>query len=566
MDRMKGPDAFRFTDNEQIDRVLNRIVAEVKGFTETQLGHIKRLAQIGAALSAERNLDRLLEMIVDEARTYTNANGGTLYIMSDDGKELDFAIVQNETLHVRMGGTGGRITWPPVALYHPDGSPNYANVSAYAAVSGEVVNIPDVYNAAGFNFEGTRKFDAQTVYRSRSMLVVPLRNHENDSIGVLQLLNAHDAVTGEVITFSPECQHMTESLASQAAVALTNNRLIHDLQNLFESFITTIAAAIDEKSPYTGGHVRRVAELTMVIAHAVNDAREGPLAPVSFTEDELRELRMAALLHDVGKITTPEYIVDKATKLETIYDRIGLLQARFEILKRDVRIAALMRNREAPRERGGDACRQAGDAGERPGEPDAGQLEDDFAFLAQINTGEEFLADGVIERVLHIALRTWDRDGDAQPLITADELRNLLVRRGTLNDEERTVVNNHVAVTYKMLSQLPFPKKLRRVAGFAAAHHEKLDGTGYPFGLQGDELPLQARILALADVFEALTARDRPYKKGKTLAEAMEVLSAMVRERHLDPDLFALFVRERIHVAYARQELTDRGEAGGFRP
>jgi HD-GYP domain-containing protein (c-di-GMP phosphodiesterase class II) len=567
MDTTNEQLAFRFTDNEQIDRMLNRIVSEVKGFTETQLGHIMRLAQIGASLSAERNLDRILEMIVDEARRYTSANGGTLYIMSDDAAELTFAIVQNETLHLRMGGAGDTITWAPVPLYNPDGSPNHANVSAYAALSGDVVNIPDVYDAAGFNFEGTRKFDAQTGYRSRSMLVVPLRDHENDIIGVLQLLNAQDTPTGEVITFSPESRRMTESLASQAAVAITNHRLIDNLQNLLESFIATIAAAIDAKSPYTGGHVRRVAGLTMMIARAVNETREGALAAVRFTEDELQELHMAALLHDVGKITTPENIIDKATKLETIYDRIGLLRARFDILKRDRRIASCARDREVPPSREeGDASR-CGDGGATTSEDAAeAALEEDFAFLERVNRGHEFLTDGMIERLREIAGRTWCRGSEAAPLIAPDELRNLCIRRGTLNDEERNIVNNHAAVTSAMLSPLPFPKKLRRVARYAAAHHEKLDGTGYPFGLQGDELPLQARILALADIFEALTAKDRPYKKGRTLAEVMEVLSDMVKDRHVDPDLFALFVRERIHLVYARRELPDHGEEGDFLP
>jgi GAF domain-containing protein len=248
-----------YTDNDQINQLLSRLVSEVKGFTENQLDQIRRLNQIGTALSAERNLDRLLEMIVDQARDFTNADGGTLYIMSDDETELQFAIVQNTSLNIRMGGTGGKITWPSVKLRNPDGSPNHANVSAYSAITGKVVNIADVYHAEGFNFEGTRKFDAETGYRSMSMLVVPMRNHENDIIGILQLLNAHTEMTDEVISFSIENQKMTESLASQAAIALSNKRLIHDHENLLESFIRTIATAIDEKSPYTGGHVRRVA-------------------------------------------------------------------------------------------------------------------------------------------------------------------------------------------------------------------------------------------------------------------------------------------------------------------
>jgi transcriptional regulator with GAF, ATPase, and Fis domain len=290
------------SENDQVNMLLSKLTPEVKGFMEKQLDQIRRLNQIGTALSAEKNLDRLLEMIVDEAREFTNADGGTLYIMSDDEEELNFAIVQNTSLNVRMGGTGGKITWSSVRLKNLDGKPNHANVSAYAAITGQVVNISDVYHAEGFNFEGTRRFDAETGYRSKSMLVVPMRNHENDIIGVLQLLNAQIARTTEVISFSTENQKMTESLASQAAVAISNNRLIHDLENLLESFIRTIATAIDEKSPYTGGHVRRVSELTMTIAEKINKSVDGPYASIYFDEDKLKELRISAWLHDVGKI------------------------------------------------------------------------------------------------------------------------------------------------------------------------------------------------------------------------------------------------------------------------
>ncbi|MDI6776009.1 MAG: HD domain-containing phosphohydrolase [Syntrophales bacterium] len=537
-----------FTDNDQINRLLNKLVSDVREFTEEQIGHIRQMTRIGAALSAERNLDRLLEMIVEEARRYTCADGGTLYIMSDDETALHFAIVQNDTLKVRMGGTSGKITWPPVMLKNPDGSPNYANVSAYAAISGEVVNIPDVYNASGFNFEGTRKFDAETGYRSRSMLVAPMRNHENNIIGVLQLLNALDTATGEVITFSLESQRMTESLASQAAVTLSNNRLIYDLENLLESFIKTIATAIDEKSPYTGGHVRRVADLTMAIARKINEATEGPYADVCLSEDQMRELRIAAWLHDMGKITTPEYIIDKATKLETICDRIEFLKTRFEVIKRDHEIELLKRGVGRDWDSGREVVLAEDDEFIKA-------LREDFNFLCAANVGGEYMADGMIERLKSVAQRQWALDGKLQPLLNDNEIYNLSIRRGTLTDEERGIINNHAAVTHKMLSQLPFPKKLRHVQDYAAAHHEKLDGTGYPSGLKGDQLPLQSRILALADVFEALTAKDRPYKKGKTLSEAMKIMELMVADHHLDSDLFDLFIKERLYDDYAQKEL-----------
>ena len=548
MDKDKGSGSFSFTENEQINRLLSKLVSDVKGFTESQLDQIRRLTKIGSALSAEKRLDRLLEMIVDEAREFTSADGGTLYIMSDDETELQFAIVQNDTLNVRMGGTGGKITWPSVRLRNPDGSPNHANVSAYAVLTGQVVNIGDVYHAEGFNFEGTRKFDAETGYRSKSMLVVPLRNHENDIIGVLQLINARFSITNEVISFSIENQKMTESLASQAAVALSNNRLIQDLENLLEAFIKTIAMTIDEKSPYTGGHVRRVSELTMAIAEKINNATEGPFANVSFNEDRLKELRISAWLHDVGKITTPEYIIDKAKKLQTIYDRIETLKMRFEILKRDY-VIEVLKKKLAGRD----------DAGEEKVDGYEAYLEElkkEFDFLVDVNTGSTFMDKQLMEKLQKITTRKWVMNGLTQNLAGNDEFDNLSIPQGTLTNEEKEIIRNHVTVTYKMLSQLPFPKKFRSVSGYASFHHERLDGEGYPFGLKGTDIPLQARIIALADIFDALTAKDRPYKKEKTLSEALAIMRSMVEANHIDGELFDLFIKERIYLDYAQKELT----------
>lgn len=549
-------DLVSFTDNERINLILNNLVRDVKSFTEGQFALTHRLIQIGEALSAEKNIERLLELIVDEARDFACADGGTMYIMSCDESELHFSIVQNTTLDTRMGGTGGEITWPSIMLKNPDGSPNFANASAYTAISGETVNIPDVYDAEGFNFQGTRKFDADTGYRSKSMLIVPMRNHENDIIGVLQLLNALDPLTGQVISFSYDCQHMTESLASQAAIALTNRHLIHDLENLLESIIASIASAIDEKSPYTGGHVKRVADLTLAIADKIKGTGNGPYADVHFDDVSLKELRIAAWLHDIGKITTPEYVVDKSTKLETIFDRIGTIETRFEVIKRDHEIKTL-KNRLMR------ACADSKDKTHLPEtdtvEADSeflNNLEKDKQFLLTVNLGGEFMAEEKVERVREIAKRTWECDGKQYPLLTENEIYNLIIQRGTLTNEEREIINNHARVTKKMLSQLPFPKKLRNVPLYAGAHHETINGKGYPLGLKGSEIPLQARILALADIFEALTAFDRPYRKGKTLSEALSIMSFMVKDGHIDTDLYDLFIREKIYLDYAQKHLS----------
>jgi len=514
-----------------------RLEKESQSSSYINSDHIKRITEIGVALSAEKNINRLMEMIISEARSFTNADGGTLYIISDDESELLFTIIQNDSINVRMGGTHGRITWPCVKMKNDDGSPNHSNVSSHAAITGQAVNIDDVYSAKGFNFSGTREFDRENGYRSKSMMVVPMRNHENEIIGVLQLINALDPKTGEVISFSRQSQEMTLSLASQAAVALTNNQLIHDLEILLESFIKAIASAVDEKSPYTGGHIRRVAQLTMAVAHKINEVKSGPFADTSFSMDELKELRMAAWLHDIGKITTPEHIVDKAKKLETVYDRINEIKARTEIIKRDYQMKA---NKEVK-------SRAQHKINVKSIQKEIKALDEEMRFLEKINTGTEYTDNKDIAKIKKIAKRKWKLNGRIMPLLTKDEILNLSVPFGTLNKKEEKVVTNHAAVTKKMLSQLPFPKKMSRIAAYASAHHEKIDGTGYPSGLKGENISLQARIIAIADIFEAITAKDRPYKKGKSIPEALKSMKDMVKDNYIDANIFELFVKEKVY-------------------
>lgn len=520
----------------QINALLNDIVHRLREYTESQVRHLNQLAKIGVALTSTRNLDLLLEMIVDEARAFTNADGGTLYLVSPDGKALNFTIVQTESLGIRMGGeSGAPISWNPVPLFL-NGEPNRSNVCAYVANTGETVSIDDVYEAPGFNFEGTRRFDASTGYRSRSMLVIPMQDHENTILGVLQLINARDRKTGEVIPFPEEVKELSRALASQAAVAITNARLIEELQNLFDSFIRVIAGAIDEKSPYTGGHIERVANLTMAIAERINQAKEGPYASVEFTPDQMTELRLAAWLHDTGKITTPEYVVDKRTKLETIVDRLELVRLRFEMAKLSLKCRTPNQPEEAIK-------------------AEIDRLDQAFRLIASCNQASEYLSDEKLTQLQQIAQEEIVYNSTSLKLLTEDELYNLSIRKGNLTPEERKIIENHVTVTYKMLSKLPFPKKWRNVPKIAASHHEKLNGKGYPWGLKGDEIPLQARIMALADIFEALTASDRPYKPPKKLSEVIKILNFMVKDGELDGDLVEFFLKEKMHIEYARQHL-----------
>ena len=527
---------------EVVAGLADLVVREVREFSEGQGNHLYELVKIGLGLSSEKNIDRLLERIVREARHFTNADGGTLYIMEDGRQALDFAIVQNDSLGVCMGGSGEVISWPPVPLRQENKGENHRNVSAHCALTGEPVNISDVYDAEGYDFQGTRDFDASTGYRSRSMLVIPLRDHEDEVIGVLQLLNAKDRETGAVVPFPEHEVGMVMSLASQAAIALTKMRLVRGLENLLDAFVRTIGDAIDEKSPYTAGHVYRVANLTEEIALEVNRATTGRFASVSFSADELAEIRMAAWLHDVGKITTPEHLMDKATKLETIFDRIELIRHRVEISRLHGAFARL-ENEPCPRTEGRAAPVPL---------PKEEEWQEIINFLDMINMGGEGLPAESIEKVRRLAGITYAMGGVEFPLLAPDEVENLCVPKGTLTAAERKVMNHHVEMSIRMLEGLPFPKKLRNVPVYAGMHHEKLNGTGYPRGLGNGAIPLPARMLALADVLEALTAADRPYKPGKMLSEAMRILEGMVARADLDGELCDLVVESGLIARFAQ--------------
>src|SRR5687767_3579097 len=517
---------------------------------------LEQLNAIGASLSAERDINRLLESILAAAKTITGADGGTLYRLAED-KTLRFEIVRTTSLKYYLGGTSGNpVPFYPIQLYK-DGKPNHSMVAAHAALTGKTVNIADAYTADGFDFSGTRAFDSKTGYRSKSFLTVPMRNHEHETIGVLQLINARDPRSGEIAAFSDSDQRLAESLASQAAIALTNRMLINQLEQLFESFINLINSAIDEKSPYTGGHCQRVPQLTMMLAEAVNDTREGPLADFQMSEKDRYELKIAGLLHDCGKVTTPVHVVDKATKLETIYDRIHLIDTRFEILKRDLELESMR-----------------GNLPERELRVRLRELDDDRRFLHACNIGSERMRDEDVARVRRIAAYRWrDMAGHEASFLSEDEVTNLTIRAGTLTDEERKVINHHIVATIKMLEALPWPKHLTKVPEYAGGHHERMDGKGYPKGLKREQMSVQARCMGIADIFEALTARDRPYKKGKTLSESLEILGRMKLNHHVDPDLFDIFVRRRVYRRYAEMFLdreqideVDESRIPGYQP
>ena len=504
---------------------------------------LEQLNAIGASLSAERDINRLLESILTAAKTITRADGGTLYRLTDE-RTLRFEIVRTSSLKYYLGGTTGNpVPFYPIQLYK-EGKPNHNMVAAYAALTGKTVNIPDAYAVEGFDFTGTRAFDSKTGYRSKSFLTVPMRNHEHEIIGVLQLINAQDPRSGDIVAFSASDQRLAESLASQAAIAIANRMLINQLEHLFESFITLINTAIDEKSPHTGGHCQRVPALTMLLAEAVNETKEGPLSDFHMSDKDRYELKIAGLLHDCGKVTTPVHVVDKSTKLESIFDRVDLIDTRFEVVKRDAEIDSL-------RKRMSMRPLEAAEEEKRLRERLRG-LDDDREFLRACNVGGERMRDDDVDRVRRIAQYRWhDVSGQDASFLTDDELKNLTIRAGTLTEEERKIINHHIVATIKMLESLPWPRHLANVPEYAGGHHERMDGKGYPKGLKREQMSVQARCMGIADIFEALTAKDRPYKKGKTLSESLEILGKMRLNGHIDPDLFDVFVRRKVYRRYA---------------
>ena len=563
---------------------------------------LEHLIDLGISMGAERDTAHLMETILVGAKEIANAEGGTLYLRDADDV-LRFEIIHNDRLGVRMGGLGAPPpSLPGVALFGPDGAPNRNNVVSLAVHRQRAVAIDDAYAAEGFDFSGTRAFDARNGYRSQSFLTVPLKPHGGEVIGAVQLINARGADGRGPIPFTPEIQRFVEALAGQAATALDNRLLLDAQDRIMDGMVRFVAGAIDAKSPYTGGHCARVPELAMMLAQAASAADTGPFADFAFTTvEEWQEFRIGAWLHDCGKVTTPEHVVDKATKLETIANRIHEVRTRFEVLLRDAEIArrdAVAAGVEA------EIAQAAFDAR-------AAQLHDDYAFVAACNVGTESMSDADIARLVRIAAITWERHFDdrlglsegekarlegipvaptpaLEPLL-ADrpehvvrrgrddpvvdpswgfnlkvpaqrfnfgELHNLSVRRGTLTDEERAIINQHIVQTIVMLESLPFPPHLRRVPEYAGTHHETLTGTGYPRGLTAADLSIPARIMAVADVFEALTAADRPYKKAKPLSEAVEILHCMAKEQAIDPEVFALFLSSGVCDRYAQRFLT----------
>lgn len=516
------------------------------------INRLARLTRIAISLNAERDYGRLLEMILQGARELTGADGGTLYILGPKN-QLNFALMETQSLGLsaRQGGPGP--VPEPIPLYDPDGTPNTRLMATRAIFENRIINIPDTYTSRQYNFSGTHAFDRSSGYRSRSMLTLPLKDHRDQIIGALQLINALHSRTGDIIPFSRGHEHLAMAFASLAGTILTQKKLVDGLEELLQGLIRLVATAIDQKSPYTGGHCRRVSELTLMLAETLNDNPGPGLETPALGADDLYELEMAAWLHDCGKISTPEHIIDKRSKLESIFDRIHHVRAKLEILHRDAEIEYLRSRMEAL---------ERGDSGglektEERWKARRGQIAEACELLTRWNQGDHFMPEQDRQRIRElgaIEIR-YACDGTSAPLLGEDEIKNLCIPKGTLTEDERQRINHHILVTRNMLETLPFPEHLKNVPQIAGAHHERMDGKGYPDGLSAEQLPLQTRILAIADIFEALTASDRPYRKAKPLSEALLILDQMAAEGHIDPELCALFQKQKVYLKYAHRHM-----------
>lgn len=495
----------------------------------------QRIMDINLELASELDKDKLFDMILTLTRELTHSDAGTLYIKSKDKKYLDFTVVQNKSLNIFMGGTKGEITWNSLPLYLENGEENKSMVAVVSAVENKIINIPDVYIDENYNFEGTKKFDASTGYRSKSMLVIPLINHEKDVIGVLQLINKIQ--DDEIASYNENDERIIKALSAQAAMALTNSQLILSLEEFLDAYVSTIASAIDAKSKHTLNHITKISKLAPLIARAIHED-ETKYKSVTYSAKDFKEIELAAKMHDIGKISMPESIIDKATKLQLMIDGVELIKERAEIIKRDYEIAFLKK-----------------EITQKEFIQKLQILDDDIKFIERVNFGSEFMRKDDLERIKNIAKHKYIKDNKEILLISENEKYNLSIERGTLTKEEKEIMNSHARLSYEMLSALPFPKKYENVLHIAVNHHEKLNGEGYPRGLEEKDLVLEDRIMILADIFEALTSSDRPYKGAKKLSEVFTILDFMAKDGEIDKELLEFFRNCDLLNEYINEEL-----------
>ena len=542
---------------------------------------LKILSVAGAELSKEQEQSSALELILYTARHLTNADAGTVYSVHNEfyndpfnpgelkSKSLVFEVMHTESKNLFVTKPEGI---PPVPM-EIDGQPNNSHVSAYCANTGNIVNIPDVYNAKGFDFSGPKQYDKKTNYRSKSMLVLPLRDHENQINGVLQLLN-RQTLDGEVIPFSRADQTIVQAMSYQAAISLTTQTLLREQIDLFDSFVRVLAEGLGEKSPYTFGHINRVADLSSSLAETISNYKKGLYSRIEFDRSQMEELHLAGWMHDIGKLTSPEHVVSKPIKLQTILDRFELIVQRFNSKIKDIEIEYLKAENKGiksnrPKKYFENLLKEK--------ESKIDTLLMELQRLNTTNIGGEFLEKKDEELINSMNMETADQNirvtrkkinGEnrivaverakrriKEPLVCDEEKDFLAIKKGTLSDEERQIINDHADRSWRWLMKLPFPRKKMKLPLYAGAHHETLAGEGYPNKLKAEQLPIQSRIIAVADIFEALTANDRPYKQPMKLSNAMTIMGRMVRDDLLDAEIVKIFLKTGLYKKYARKYL-----------
>jgi HD-GYP domain-containing protein (c-di-GMP phosphodiesterase class II) len=511
---------------------------------------LETLNRIGIALSTERNSDALLELILTKSREITGCDAGSLYLAEekpDGSKHLVFRLTQSDSHSVPFR----QFTLPI----------DTRSIAGYAAATGNILNIKDAYRIRNLPFRLNRDFDQRFGYRTKSMLVVPMKNQKDEVIGVLQLINAkrnpaakltsRQIVHREVVTFSERSQELASSLASQAAVALENNLLYREIENLFEGFVKASVLAIESRDPTTFGHSERVAKLTVGLAEAVDRTDSGPYKDIQFTRQDIREIRYASILHDFGKVGVREEVLVKAKKLYP--SQLELIRKRFQYIRKVLELDAYRKKVDYLLAHGNQNSEPGLAAIDSQQVNELKQLDEFLQHVLQANE-PTVLPEKTSEKLVEIAGWAFmDPSGPTEPLISPEELRFLTIPKGSLDPEERIQIESHVIHSFRFLSQIPWTKELKNVPIIAKAHHEKLDGSGYPYHMKGEEIPFQAKMMTISDIFDALTARDRPYKRAVPVERALDIIGQEVKSQLLDPVLFQLFLDAKIFQITAKE-------------
>ena len=468
---------------------------------------MQRFLAITVALSAERDREALLTFILDTAMDLTSSDGGTLYLLEEDG--LHFCRMVTRSFGIRQGGHDSPITLPPVPL-------KPSHVCARAVLENRLINVDDVHSNTDFDFSGAKRYDQMTGYCTRSMLVVPLANDHGELIGVLQLLNAQNE-RGESTSYPAEIEPLVEAIASQAAISLTNMKYSEQIHQLLDSLVGALSTAIDQRTPYNANHTRNMAKY----GERFLDWLDRTNHPWRFDTQRRRTFLLSVWLHDVGKLVVPLSVMDKDSRLG---DSLKEVEHRFSTMTLLSRIAAL---------EGRISTDQA--------TAEQAEITEALELIHKVNRAG-FLPDEELAKITALAQRTYSNEaGETHPWLTEQELVSLSVRKGTLTAEERSIMESHVVMTARILEQVSFPKMYDQVPGWASAHHELLNGKGYPTHISGEEIPKEVRLLTILDVFDALTAKDRPYKPGMPVEKALSILDSMVNEGGMDAEILALF-------------------------